>query len=147
MRLKPLLLIVILAWTALGAAPPAPESHFGHTIGADRTVLDWDKVTGYFQKLAAASDRLRFREYGKSTEGRPMVAVWISSAQNIRNLDRYQQIQKALADPRRTPPAEAEKLIAEGKTVVMITCSIHATEIGSSHTAVEFAYKDRKSVV
>lgn len=141
MRLKPLLLIVILAWTALGAAPPAPESHFGHTIGADRTVLDWDKVTGYFQKLAAASDRLRFREYGKSTEGRPMVAVWISSAQNIRNLDRYQQIQKALADPRRTPPAEAEKLIAEGKTVVMITCSIHATEIGSSHTAVEFAYK------
>ncbi|WP_457826290.1 M14 family zinc carboxypeptidase, partial [Staphylococcus aureus] len=32
-------------------------------------------------------------------------------------------------------------LIAEGKTVVLITCTIHATEIASTHTAVEFAYK------
>ncbi len=141
MRLTRALLIVVLAWAALAAPLPSPEGHFGHAIGADRTVLDWDKVVGYFQKLAAVSDRVRFREYGKSTEGRPMVAVWISNSQTIRNLDRYQRIQQALADPRRTPPATAEQLIAEGKTVVMITCSIHATEIGSSHTAVEFAYK------
>ena len=70
-----------------------------------------------------------------------MVAVWIRAPENIQRLDRYQQIQKRLADPRRTPPAEAEKLIAEGKVVVMITCSIHATEVASSHTAAEFAYR------
>ncbi len=29
----------------------------------------------------------------------------------------------------------------EGKMIVMITCSIHATEVASTHTAVEFAYR------
>ncbi|MBI4877218.1 MAG: peptidase M14 [Acidobacteria bacterium] len=135
------LVLALLFACGLSAAPPAPEEFFGHKIGADRTVLDWDKTVAYFQKLAQASDRVRFREIGKSTEGRPFVAVWISSPANIKNLDRYQQIQKQLADPRRTTPAAAEKLIAEGKTVVLITCSIHATEIAAAHTAVEFAYK------
>ena len=141
MRIRAILLLAVLVWTALAAPVPTPESHFGHKIGVDRTVLDWDKVVSYFQKLAASSDRIRFREIGKTTEGRPFVAVWISSAANIKNLDRYQQIQQRLADPRRTPPAEAEKLIGEGKTVVLITGSIHATEIAATHTALEFAYQ------
>ncbi|HUA59200.1 MAG TPA: M14 family metallopeptidase, partial [Verrucomicrobiae bacterium] len=41
----------------------------------------------------------------------------------------------------RTSPADAEALFAQGKTVVLLTCSIHATEIASTHTAVEYAYK------
>ena len=45
------------------------------------------------------------------------------------------------SDPRGLAEAEAEKLIAQGKTVVMITCSIHATEVASTQTAVEFAYR------
>jgi hypothetical protein len=141
MRVRTIVLLVVLVWTAFAAAVPTPESHFGHKMGADRMVLDWDKVVSYFQKLPQSSDRIRFREVGKSTEGRPFVAVWISSAANIKNLERYQQIQKRLADPRRTPPAEANRLVAEGKTVVMITCSIHANELAATHTAIEFAYK------
>ena len=90
MRVRAILLLAVLVWTALAAPVPTPESHFGHKIGVDRTVLDWVKVVSYFQKLAASSDRIRFREIGKSTEGRPFVAVWISSAANIKNLDRYQ---------------------------------------------------------
>ena len=58
-----------------------------------------------------------------------------------RNLDHYLDIQRRLSDPRRTTPAEAARLEAEGKTIVMITCSIHATEVASTHTAVEFAYR------
>ena len=46
-----------------------------------------------------------------------------------------------LSDPRKTTAAEAARLDAEGKTIVMITCSIHATEVASTHTAVEFAYR------
>jgi hypothetical protein len=140
-RVKTIAVLILLVWTSLAATVPTPESHFGHRMGADRAVLDWDKVVSYFQRLAQSSDRIRFREIGKSTEGRPFVAVWISSPANLKNLDRYQQIQKQLADPRRTPPAEAARLVAEGRTVVMITCSIHATEIGATHTAVEFAYR------
>lgn len=126
---------------AFAAAVPSPQSHFGHPIGQDRTTLVWSDVVSYFRKLASASDRVRFEELGKSTEGRPFVAVWISSAQNLKNLEKYRQIQKRLADPRKTTETEAAKLIAEGKTVVMITCSIHSTEIASTHTAIEYAYR------
>ena len=121
---------------------PHPASYFGHEIGADRTVLDWDKVVGYFQALAKSSDRIRVEELGKSTEGRPFIAATIADPETLRHLDRYiARSSSRLADPRKTTPAEAEALIAQGKTVVLITCSIHATEIASTHTAVEFAYR------
>src|SRR2546422_263776 len=123
--------LFLAAWSA-GAAVPTPESYFGHPIGADRTVLDWEKVVGYFQALAKASDRIRVEELGKTADGRPFIAATISDAATLKNLNRYRDIQQRLADPRKTSPADAEKLIVEGKTVVLLTCSIHATEIAST---------------
>ena len=135
-----IVLLLAAAWPSL-AAVPAPRAYFGHEIGADRTVLDWDKVAGYFQELAKSSDRIRVEELGKSTEGRPFIAATIADPETLRHLDRYIEIQQKLADPRKTSTAEAEKFFLEGKAVVLITCSIHATEIASTHTAVEFAYR------
>jgi hypothetical protein len=110
-------------------------------MGSDHLVLDWDKVVSYFQTIKANSDRIRVEELGKSTEGRPFIAVTIASPETLRHLDRYLEIQRRLADPRLTSEGDAEKLAAEGKTVVLITCSIHATELASTQTAVEFAYR------
>ena len=134
------LFLGVLAWPAL-AAVPAPNSYFGHEIGADKTVLDWEKVVGYFQTLAKSSDRIKVEELGKTADGRPFIAATIADPDTLKHLDRYIAIQQRLADPRKTSAAEAEQLIAQGKTVVLITCSIHATEIASTHTAVEFAYR------
>jgi hypothetical protein len=110
-------------------------------MGADHFVLDWDKVVSYFTALQANSDRIRVEELGKSTEGRPFIAATIAAPETLRHLDHYREIQRRLADPRLTPEAEAAQLTAEGKTVVLITCSIHATELASTQTAVEFAYR------
>jgi hypothetical protein len=132
--------LLLAAWTAHAAAP-TPATFFGHPIGADRTVMDWDKVVAYFQTLAKSSDRIRVEELGKTADGRPFIAATIADAATLKNLDHYRDIQQRLADPRKTSAAEAEKLIAEGKTVVLLTCSIHATEIASTHTSVEYAYK------
>src|SRR5579885_1063354 len=131
----------LFAGQAAVAAPPTPESHFGHPMGVDRKLLDWDKVVAYFQALAKTSDRIRVEELGKSTGGRPFIAAWISSPANIKNLSRYQDIQAKLADPRKITRTDADALAREGKAVVRITCSIHSTEGASTHTAVEFAYK------
>ena len=136
-----LLALFVLLLTPAIAAVPNPAAHFGHPIGVDNELLDWDKVVTYFQALEKSSDRIRFKELGKSADGRPQIAVTISSAANIKNLDHYLDIQRRLSDPRRTTPAEAARLMNEGRTIVMITCSIHATEVASTHTAVEFAYR------
>ncbi|HCC57147.1 MAG TPA: peptidase M14, partial [Solibacterales bacterium] len=132
---------LLVACCALGAAVPTPESHFGHKIGVDRQLLDWDQVTSYFYKLGKASDKIRVREYGKSVDGRPLIVATIAAPDTLRHLDRYLEQQRRLADPRITSPAEAERFIADGKNVVLITCSIHATEVASTHSAVEFAYR------
>ncbi len=137
----PLLLSVFAA--ALAQTPaslPAPAAYFGHPMGADRQLLDWDKVVSYYQALARSSDKIRVEELGKTTEGRPFIAATIASAATLRNLDRYREIQASLADPRKTPFAQAARLIADGKTVVVITCSIHSTEVASTESAVQFVY-------
>src|ERR1700678_2914910 len=105
--LKRLLPLCIALALQAGAAVPTPESHFGHKMGVDNELLDWDKVVSYFKALAASSDRAKYLELGKTPEGRPMIADVISSAANIKNLNRYLDIQNRLADPRKTSSAEA----------------------------------------
>ncbi len=110
-------------------------------MGADRHLVGWSSTVSYFHELAAASPRVRVLELGKTTEGRPMIAAFLASPETLRTLDRYREIQRRLADPRITTPAEASALAASGKAVVMITCSIHSTEAASTESAVEFAYR------
>lgn len=138
--LKSLGRLLSLPTLALAAAT-TPESFFGHRMGADRELLDWSKVVAYFDLLARSSDRVRVAEYGRSAENRPLIVATIAAPETLRNLDRFRDIQRRLADPRITPPAEADALVREGKNVVLITCSIHATEVASTHSAVEFAYR------
>src|SRR6476646_10113390 len=138
MRLAALSLLVL--WP-LEAAVPTPASHFGHEIGADRTVLDWERIVSYFHELEKNSPRIRVQEIGKTVEGRPLIAAIMAAPETLAQLDSYIEIQKKLADPRLTPPAAAEPPFAQGKAVVLITCSIHSTELASTHTAVEFAYR------
>ncbi len=97
------------------AAPPTPESWFGHKIGADRQLLDWDKVVSYFYALARSSDKIRVTEYGRSAENRPLIVAIIADPETLANLDRYREIQRRLADPRITTPAEAEPMFHDGQ--------------------------------
>jgi hypothetical protein len=136
-----ILVLLLAAWSLAAAAPPTPRAFFGHEMGADRKVLDWSKVVAYFQALAQSSDRIRVAEIGKSVEGRPFIAATIADAATLKSLDRYRDIQARLSDPRKTSQAEAEKLFPAGKAVVLMTCSIHSTELASTHTAIEFVWR------
>src|SRR5207244_11852750 len=79
---------------------PAPADVLGFTPGDDRKLASWAKVVEYFQKLAAASDRVKFEEIGKSTMGAPFVYATISAPENLKRLDEFKDIQRQLADPR-----------------------------------------------
>jgi Zinc carboxypeptidase len=121
---------------------PSPESVLGFHVGEDRKLADWGQVVDYFNKVAAASpDRVAMKELGKTTLGKPFVALTISSADNLRNLDHYLEIQRRLADPRLTTEPEAEQFIKDGKAVVLMTCTVHSTEVASTQTAMQFVYK------
>jgi Zinc carboxypeptidase len=128
---------------AAKAAVPAPRDVIGFTPGDDRKLASWAQIVDYFKQLERASDRVKFQELGKTTLGRPFVLATISSPSNLAHLDRYKEIQRKLADPRtfNSNDTEAEKLIAEGRTIVMITCGIHSTEVGGNLVSMNIAYK------
>ncbi len=120
---------------------PTPESLLGFEIGADRKLADWNEITEYLSLLANASDRIELDTLGETTLGRPFVALTISSAANLAEIDRYLEIQRKLADPRKVESElEAQELIREGRTIVLITCGIHSTEVGGYQMSMRLAY-------
>ena len=126
------------------AAVPAPEDVLGFRPGDDRKLASWSSVVEYFRRLDAASDRVRFEELGKTTLGAPFVLAYISAPENLRRLDEFREIQRQLADPRTLgprPDRRAAQLIARGKTVVLITCGVHSTEVGSTLSSTLIAHR------
>jgi hypothetical protein len=126
------LCVILLVSIQAIAQIPAPKDTLGWTPGDDRKLASWAQTVDYFKKLDAASDRVQFQEIGKTTMGAPFVYATISSPENLRNLDKYKKINAQLADPRTFKSRDkfAERLIDEGKTIVLITCGIHSTEVG-----------------
>ncbi len=127
------LLIVFALAISAQTKIPAPKDVLGFTPGDDRKLASWNQVVDYFQKLSSASNRVKFEEIGKSTNGNPFVYATISSPENLKNLEKYKQIQAKLADPRiiKSNDKTAQVLIKQGKTIVLITCGVHSNEVGS----------------
>ncbi|HKZ00894.1 MAG TPA: M14 family zinc carboxypeptidase, partial [Pyrinomonadaceae bacterium] len=125
---------------------PKPEDVLGFTPGDDRKLASWSQVLSYFERLDQASDRVRFEMLGRSTMDRPFVMATISAPENLIRLEEYKRIQELLADPRKlgSPASRSRKaaeLIDRGKTVVLITCGIHSTEVGSYLSSMLIAYR------
>jgi len=119
----------------------SPEEFFGHQMGAERKLARWDRIVEYFNLLAKNSDRIRVVELGKSTEGNPFLLAIITSPENMRNLDRIREMSWRIAHPKGLSKEEVENIIRNGKTVVAMTMSIHASEIGGAQMAPELAYE------
>ena len=110
--------------------------------GDDRTIAGWSQITDYFERLDRASDRVTVQRLGQSTLKRPLIVAFISARENILALEKYKDIQRQLADTRLvTQKLQRDRLIAEGKVVVTISCSIHSTEIVGSQMSMQLAYE------
>src|SRR3954464_13407717 len=119
-----------LAATAAGSLQ-TPEQFLGFRVGADNKLARWDKIVEYMKLAAANSDRVRFRELGKTSSNKPFIALEISAPDTLKNLDRYKRLERKLYFQDGAPSeAEREEIFRQGKLVLVITCSIHATEIG-----------------
>jgi hypothetical protein len=124
------------------ASIPSPKSVLGFTPGDDRTIAGWSQITDYFARLDRASDRVSVQTLGQSTLKRPLIVAFISARENILALPKYKEIQQQLADPRLiTQDVQRDRLLANGKVVVTISCSIHSTEIVASQMSMQLAYE------
>ncbi|MDP2957057.1 MAG: M14 family zinc carboxypeptidase [Longimicrobiales bacterium] len=136
-----LALALALALAAPAAAQiPTPESVLGFGVGADFKLATYEQSLEYFRRLDAASDRLELREVGTTSYGRSMVIALISSADNLRNVERYREIARRLADPGDMTPEEARRLAGEGKAIVHIDGGLHASEVAHGQHTMQLAY-------
>ena len=121
---------------------PTPRSVLGFEPGDDRKLADWATLLRYYQALAKTSERVEYRELGKTTLGAPFVALIISSPQNLRRIDAYRRLNASLADPRtlRTT-GDAATALRDGKVIVLITSGIHSDEVGGHLAPVLLAHR------
>ncbi|HEX7139654.1 MAG TPA: M14 metallopeptidase family protein, partial [Vicinamibacterales bacterium] len=129
-----------LVTTAAGTLQ-TPEQFLGFRVGTDDKLVRWDKIVEYMKLAAANSDRVRFRELGKTSQNNPFIVLEITSPDTLANLDHYKQLERKLYFQGGAPTdSERDEIFRRGKVVVVITCNIHATEIGASQMAVELVH-------
>ncbi|MBW3571246.1 MAG: peptidase [Gemmatimonadetes bacterium] len=131
-RHAPVLALALALFAAAGADAQqrltSPEQQFGHPIGADYVLPDYQDLVAYWQKLDAESDRMQLVDIGRTEEGRTQVMAIVTSPANHRNLQRYREISRTMAMGQ-VDSATAAALAAEGKAVVWIDGGLHATEV------------------
>jgi Zinc carboxypeptidase len=136
-----LALMSTLVATAAGTLQ-TPEQSLGFKVGADNKLARWDKIVDYMKLAAASSDRVRVRELGKTSNDNPFIVLEISSPDTLKNLDRFKQLERKLYFQGGAPSdTERDAIFREGKLVLLITCSIHATEIGASQMSIELVHR------
>ncbi|MFO8236002.1 MAG: M14 family metallopeptidase [Bacteroidales bacterium] len=120
---------------------PSPEEFFGFQMGADRKLAHWDKTAEYFFLLENKSERLKVINMGPTPEGQPFLIVLITSPGNMKNLDRLQEINHAISDPRGFTDEKIKNYINEGKAVVFQSMGLHSNEVGGTQMTPELAYE------
>lgn len=130
-----------VSYLPASATVPSPRAFFGRIMGAPGELVDSSKAYAYCRTLAAASSRVRVFAIGKSEEGREILLVAIADEKGIASLDQLKAATGSLADPRKTDPAAAEKLIASSRPIYYFNAALHSDETGSTESVLELAYR------
>jgi hypothetical protein len=117
-----------------------PETFFGFKPGADRMIFDYEKLISYLQKLDEASPRVRMIEAGISPMGKKMYIVFISSKENIAQLEELRKINEKLALNPDISPSGRESDISKGKVFLLATLSMHSSEVGPTQASPLIAF-------
>ena len=120
---------------------PSPLKALGHIAGAPDVLDHAADIHRYMRALDAASPRVAVFSIGPTDEGREMIAVAVSSEENIARLARLKEIMTRLADPRGVEDADAAGLLAEGVPIYWITGGLHSQETGAPEMMTELAYR------
>jgi hypothetical protein len=122
---------------------PTPEAVLGDVAGAPGILPYAKDVYKYMRLLEKASPRVKVFSIGTTEEGREMIAVAVSSEENLKHLEENRARLAKLADPRtiKMDDAEADHLVAQATPVYYITGTIHSPETGAPTALMELAYR------
>jgi hypothetical protein len=125
------------------ATVPTPAAVLGDVAGAPGILPYSADVNRYMRMLEKASPRVKVVSIGRSEEGREMIAVAISSEENLAHLDENRARLAKLGDPRSIGMDDdaADRLVSASVPVYYITGALHSGETGAPTALMELAYR------
>src|SRR5688500_4043793 len=123
------------------AGIPMPKDVLGYHIGAPGKLTYYADSLKYYRALAAATPRVKIETIGKSDEDRELVVVWVSSDENISNLQKNRQQLAKIADPRGLSAEQIKQLIATTRPHYHFMGGLHSGETGPSEMLMELTYR------
>ena len=123
------------------AQAPSPESVLGFAPGADFHLATYEESVDYFQRLAAASDRITMVRTGQTSEGRDWWIALISTPENLAQAESYREIADQLAHPAELTDEAARALAVRGKAIVDVNGGLHASEVAGAQHTIQLAYE------
>lgn len=107
----------------------SPSEFLGYELGSQFT--RHHEVVDYYQYLASvASDRVQLQEYGKTNERRPLLLAYVSSVDNMQNLESIRE-------------EHLKNTVGEGnptKAIVWLSYNVHGNESVSTEASMQTIY-------
>ncbi|MGB5029768.1 MAG: M14 family metallopeptidase, partial [Chitinophagaceae bacterium] len=130
-------LIALLFLLVSNAQLKSPEEFLGYKIGTRYT--PHFKIVNYFNHVAAnASAMVKLQQYGETNEGRPLLLTFISSADNMKNLEQIRKNNLRLANLAKDKMAAMEE---NAPAIVWLSYNVHGNETSSSEASMLTIYE------
>ena len=128
LRFSPLFLLFVFV---MNAQLQSPDTFLGHSLGTKFT--RHHQVVDYYQHLEKNSAGIKLESYGKTNEGRLLQLVFISSPENIKNIEviRKTHLQNSGIE---TGVKNDEKVI------VWLSYNVHGNESSSTEASMKTAH-------
>lgn len=127
-------LVFMASVLVLNAQIKSPDEFLGYELGAHFT--PHYKVADYFKQTAVASPKnIKLIEYGKTNEGRPLLAAVISAPENIARLEQIRTNNLKLATG-----ADNTVDIKAQPAIVWLSYNVHGNEANSTETSMKMLY-------
>jgi hypothetical protein len=98
--------------------------------GVKAEKIEYSRINSYYEKLAELSDRTSLVEIGRTHENRKIYVLIVSSADNIKNLERIKDTRQNVR--------QGERVV--GPLVVFLGNTVHGNETSSAEAALLSAY-------
>ena len=112
---------------------PLPESIIGHPLG--HRIARNDLLVQYMRTVAEMSDRITIETIAHSHEGRPILALTITSPENHRRIDEIKVAHLALNDPE-----SSQEVTADMPVVTWLNYGVHGAEVSSTDSSMAVTY-------
>lgn len=130
--------LYLCLYAMAGAQVKSPAEFLGYELGSKYT--PHHKIVSYYQYLQQAlSKQIKLQQYGETYEGRPLYLAFISSENNIANLEGIRQNNLKLAG------IQSGTVASNATAIVWLSYNVHGNEPSSSEAGMNTIYELTKA--